>query len=487
MLGAFVLVAYGLALAGLVVYSLHRGWLLLVYRRSGRRAPSPAGRWPGPLPHVTVQLPIYNERHVVERLIDAVCALDYPGGRLEIQVLDDSDDETAELIARLVRDHAGRGVRIEHVRRGARTGYKAGALAHGLVRARGEYVLVLDADFVPSRDLLRRMLPPFADPSVGMVQARWGHLDADASWLGRAQALMLDAHFHIEHAARQAGRLFFNFNGSAGLWRTRCIRDAGGWQSDTLTEDLDLSYRAQMRGWRFVYLPDVVVPGELPRTVRAFKSQQARWARGSIETARKLLPALLRSDRPRRVKLEAALHLTAYVPSALTLAVAVLVLPAALVRVRLGAPASLLADLTLFAAAMGPVGLFYAEAIRASGRRVWPRLAVDLPLALALGIGISVNVTRALAAGLFSRGGAEFVRTPKWGASPRGYRTPLEPWNAAAETALALYTAGGALWAAGTGLYLSLPFLLLFACGFTAVAAGSLREPPVRRAAAARA
>jgi hypothetical protein len=488
MLGQLILAAYALALAGLVVYSVHRGWLLLTYRRLCRRAGfgSADGTRSGSCPHVTVQLPIYNERYVAERLIDAVCALDYPRDRLAVQALDDSDDDTAELIARCVRRHAEQGVRIAHIRRGGRDGYKAGALAHGLARAHGEFVLVLDADFVPPPDFLRRMLPPFADPSVGMVQARWGHLNADTSWLARAQALMLDAHFHLEHGARQAAGLFFNFNGTAGLWRARCIVDAGGWQSDTLTEDLDLSYRAQMRGWRLVYLPEVVVPGELPRTVRAFKSQQARWARGSVETARKVLPALWREPWPWRVKLEAALHLTGYVPSALTLAVAVLVLPAALVRLRLGVPAWLFADLFFFAAAVGPIGFFYAEAIRASGRRVWPRLTVDLPLVLALGIGVSASNTRALLAGLLGRGGAEFVRTPKWGRSGHGYRAPLERWSAAVEMALAIYTAAGVGGAAWLGLYPALPFLLLFAGGFAAVAAGSLREPSGRGRAALR-
>jgi cellulose synthase/poly-beta-1,6-N-acetylglucosamine synthase-like glycosyltransferase len=480
MIGPAILAVYGLALVGLVIYGLHRGWLLLTYRRL-RHTPRRPSAWPGPLPRVTVQLPVYNERYVVERLLDAVCALDYPRDLLEVQVLDDSDDDTAELARRRVRRYAERGVRIEHIRRGGRGGYKAGALAYGLARAHGEFVLVLDADFVPPADLLRRMLPPFADRSVGMVQARWGHLNADASWLTRAQALVLDAHFHIEHGARSAAGLFFNFNGTAGIWRARCIHDADGWQVDTLTEDVDLSYRAQMRGWHFVYLPDVVVPGELPESVRAFRSQQARWARGSIQTARKLLPALLRGQWSWRVKLEAVAHLTAYVPSSLTLAVAVLVLPAAVVRLRHGWPLLLVADLVFFAAAVGPVSYFYAETLRANGRRAWPAALAYVPLVLALGIGISANNTRALLAGLFRRGPAAFVRTPKQGGSSSGYRAPFNPWGAAAETALALYVAvavGYALW---HGLYPSIPFLLLFQYGFAAMAAGSLAQPIGRR------
>jgi cellulose synthase/poly-beta-1,6-N-acetylglucosamine synthase-like glycosyltransferase len=393
---------------------------------------------------VTVQLPIYNERYVVERLIDAACALDYPGDRLEIQVLDDSTDETAALARRRVAYHRGAGVDVRYVRRARRTGYKAGALAHGLERAAGEFVLVLDADFVPKPDLLRLLLPPFADPGVGMVQARWGHLNETASWLTRAQALILNAHFHIEHGARAAAGLFFNFNGTAGIWRVKCLREAGGWQSDTLTEDLDLSYRAQMKGWRFVFLPDVVVPGELPAEITSFKTQQARWAQGSMQTARKLLPDLLRDGHGWRVKLEAIMHLTSYMPSLLTLAVAVLVFPAAIVRLQNGWPLLLLAVL------------------------------LYVPVILALGIGLSVNNARALLAGLARRGEPEFVRTPKRGSARVGYR-PRNNWlGTAVESALAVYVAIAIAYALANGLYASIPFLLLFQYGFTAVAVGSM-------------
>lgn len=476
MIGPLVLIAYALVLCGLVAYSLHRGRLFLIYRRLCRARRS-APEWRGPWPTVTVQLPVYNERFVIERLIDAVCALDYPRHLLQIQVLDDSTDETSELAARRVAHHARRGVRIEHVRRARRVGYKAGALANGLERARGEFLLILDADFVPQADLLRRALPPFADPVVGMVQARWGHLNEDASWLTRAQALMLDGHFHIEHGARSAAGLFFNFNGTAGIWRAACLRDAGGWQADTLTEDLDLSYRAQMRGWRFVYLPDVVVPAELPQGMRALKSQQARWAQGSIQTALKVLPELLRGDWPWRIKLEAVAHLTSYVPAPLTLALAVLIFPAAIFRVKQGWPLLLLADLFFFVAAIGPLGYYFAETLRAGGRRAWPAVLFYLPLVLALGVGISVNNTRATLRGLLKRGPAEFVRTPKRGNATGGYASRISWWGTALESALAFYVAVAVGYALANGLYPSIPFLLLFQYGFTAVAAGSLAEP----------
>ena len=477
MLDVLILTAYALTLAGLGIYSLHRGLLLLAYRRA-RRRPSHRPNWERAWPAVTVQLPLFNERYVVERLIQSVCALDYPMDLLEIQVLDDSTDETSALAARLVEHQRRRGMQITHMRRSRRDGYKAGALARGLESARGEFVLILDADFVPPPDLLRLMLPALADPRVGMAQARWGHLNEDASWLTRAQALGLDAHFCIEHGGRAAAGLFFNFNGTAGLWRASCLRDAGGWHSDTLTEDLDLSYRAQMRGWKLTFLPHVVVPGELPESVRALKSQQARWSQGAIQTARKVLPRLLLGDWPWRIKLEAIAHLTSYVPSALTLALALLVFPAALVRFRHGWPLLLFADLGLLAAAIGPLLFFYAEALRACGRRAWPAVLLRLPAILALGIGLSFSNTRALLAGLSPGRDPEFVRTPKRGMARGGYRPRVSWSDTAVESGLAAYVALAVAHAALHGLYPSIPFLLLFQWGFVAVAAGSLAETP---------
>ncbi len=479
MIAQLVLGAYALTLLGLAAFSLHRGWLVHLYSRRGPSA-LPTG-WPGAWPVVTVQLPVYNERCVVKRLIDAVCALDYPRDRLQVQVLDDSDDETVELARSRVAKHAACGVAIEHLRRGSRAGYKAGALAYGLARARGEFVLILDADFVPPRDLLKRLLPPFADPRVGMVQARWGHLNADASWLTRAQALLLDGLFLIEHPARAAAGLFINFNGTAGIWRTSCIRDAGGWHADTLTEDLDLSYRAQLRGWRFVYTPDVVVPGELPQGIRAYKSQQARWAQGAMQTAVKVLPTLLRGPWPWRVKLEAAAHLTSHLAAPLTLTLSLLVFPAAIVRFEQGWPLLLLADLVFLLCAMGPVCWYCAETLRARGGRAWPAVLFNLPVVVALGIGISLNNTRAALAGLAVRREAEFVRTPKQGAARESYRPRGGPWSTATEIALALYVAVAVGYALLNGIYPSVPFLMLFQCGFSVVAARSLTETAARQ------
>ena len=480
MIGSAILAAYGLVLCGLLAFSLHRGWLVLLYRRLGQRSDCFRDSC-GELPAVTVQLPIYNERFVVERLIDAVCGLDYPHDLLEIQVLDDSTDETVALARRRVEHHRRNGVDIKHIRRGRRTGYKAGALAFGMTEARGEFVLILDADFVPGVDLLKRLLPPFADPAVGVVQARWGHLNERSSWLTRAEALLLDGQFHIEHVARSAAGLFLNFNGTAGMWRAACLRDAGGWQADTLTEDLDLSYRAQMRGWRFVYLPNVVVPAELPQRVRAFKTQQARWAQGSMQTARKLLPTLLRGDWPWRIKLEALAHLTGHLAAPLTVALTLLVFPAVIVRFQQGWPLLLLVDLIFFACAMGPLSSYYAETLRSRGQQPWPNLLLSIPLVMALGIGLSVNNSRAVFVGLFDRRPAEFVRTPKGGDTRSGYRATNNGWATALETLLAVYLALAVGYALINGLFASVPFLMLIQNGFAVVAVASLAEPRGRR------
>ena len=281
----------------LSIYGVHRCYLLYLYTRYRPKVSVRGARVRDQnLPFVTVQLPVYNEMYVVERLIDAAARLDHPHDRLEIQVLDDSTDETQEIVKRAVARWAARGLSIQRIHRAVRTGCKAGALAVGLKRARGEVVAIFDADFVPPRDFLARALPAFVDPAVGMVQARWGHLNQDYSWLTRVQAMLLDAHFILEHGARSRGQCFFNFNGTAGLWRKRAIEEAGGWQDDTLTEDLDLSYRAQLAGWRFVFLPDLVAPAEVPVEMNAFKVQQHRWAKGSIQTCLKVLPSVLRAD-----------------------------------------------------------------------------------------------------------------------------------------------------------------------------------------------
>ena len=295
------LATYFLVLLILSIYGSHRYVMAYLYYKYKGNLPAPRGRFETP-PRVTIQLPVYNEMYVVERLIDAVARIDYPRDRLEIQVLDDSTDETQGIARAKVERLKRHGHDIVYLHRNNRQGFKAGALQEGLKIARGELVAVFDADFVPSPDFLRKSVNYFTDERIGMVQVRWEHLNRDYSHLTQAQAIFLDGHFVIEHTARNRSGRFFNFNGTAGVWRRATIEDAGCWQHDTLTEDLDLSYRAQLKGWQFVYLPEVVSPAEVPVEMNAFKSQQHRWAKGSIQTARKLLPRILRSDLPREVK-----------------------------------------------------------------------------------------------------------------------------------------------------------------------------------------
>lgn len=449
----------------LLGYAAHR--LVTLWRWAHRPAPAPPDRLDGPIPMVTVQLPLYNERAVAERLIDATASLDWPAHRLEIQVLDDSTDDTRERVAQAVEHWRARGISIAMLHRDERRGFKAGALADGLDVARGEIVVVFDADFVPPPDFLQRIVPYFADPAVGMVQARWGHLNRDRSLLTRAQAAMLDAHFRIEHEARMSAGLFFNFNGTAGAWRRRCIEDAGGWSHDTLTEDLDLSYRAQLAGWRFVIAPEVVVPAELPSHVLALRSQQRRWARGSIQTARKILPGLWRSRLPLRVRLEATFHLTANSAYVLTL-VAGLLLPAVLaVPSRLPHSIAVALDLAALAIGLVPVGLFLLAGQRAGTERL-PRALADVASALLVGAGLAVNNTIAVCGGLLPSLGA-WERTPKTGEDASTMRADAyraRPDLAAiAEVALALAFACAAVWAWNSGHTRSAPFLLLMAGG----------------------
>src|SRR5258706_11786510 len=320
---------YALALLGLLLYGLNAYVMIALHwwtRRSAHAALPPPD--PPVWPLVTVQLPLYNERYVAERLLEAAGALDYPADRLEIQVLDDSTDDTAAIVAETAQRLRARGVNVIHVRRTDRTGFKAGALASGLASARGEFVAIFDADFVPPPDFLRRTIPHFVDARVAVVQTRWGHLNRDFSLLTVAQSLGIDGHFGVEQAARCRGHLLLNFNGTAGVWRRTAIENAGGWAHDTLTEDLDLSYRAQLRHWRILYLPELVCPAELPVVISGFKSQQRRWAQGSIQTAVKLLPLVLSSELSLWTKYQAFVHLTYYMIHPLMLVVVLLSIPA---------------------------------------------------------------------------------------------------------------------------------------------------------------
>ncbi len=468
-----ILVLYFFVLSILAIYGWHRYYLVYLYMKNRGNAPDPALPPPalGDLPRVTIQLPIYNEMYVADRLIDAVCEMDYPRELLEVQVLDDSTDETTDIAELAVRRHASRGFDITYVHRVDRRGYKAGALEAGLKLAKANFIAIFDADFVPPADFLLRTLPHFSDAKVGMVQARWGHINQDYSLLTKIQSILLDAHFVLEHGGRNRAGCFFNFNGTAGVWRREAIDDAGGWQHDTLTEDLDLSYRAQLLGWRFVFLPDVVSPAEVPVEMNSFKSQQHRWAKGSIQTCMKLLPRILRSNQPIGVKAEAFFHLTANFNYLLMSVLSVLMFPAMYVRYNMGWTEMLLIDIPLFAAATLSVCNFYIVSQRELYPDTWKSRLKYLPFLMSIGIGLCVNNTRAVLEALFHKE-SEFARTPKYGIERDSDEWAGKKYHqtvgvqALIELALGLYFTGTVFYALINQIYGTLPFLMLFQIGF---------------------
>jgi cellulose synthase/poly-beta-1,6-N-acetylglucosamine synthase-like glycosyltransferase len=464
-----ILSTYFFVLVILAVYGWHRYYLVYLYMKYKDRQPVPSGSL-DPLPTVTIQLPIYNEMYVADRLIDAVCLIDYPRELLEIQVLDDSTDETRAVAEQAVRRNAAAGIDITYLHRTDRTGYKAGALDAGMQVAKGEFIAIFDADFIPTTDFLRRTVPFFSDRKVAMVQARWGHINEDYSLLTKVQAMLLDAHFVLEHGGRNRSGCFFNFNGTAGIWRREAIVDGGGWQHDTLTEDLDLSYRAQLRGWQFIFLSDLVAPAEVPVEMNAFKSQQHRWAKGSIQTCRKLLPRILQSNLPLRVKAEAFFHLTANFNYPLMCVLSVLMAPAMVIRYNMGWYEMLIIDVPLFFAATASVGNFYMVCQREL-HADWITRARYLPFLMSIGIGLAVNNTRAVFEALFNKQTA-FARTPKYRVESRGDEWVGKKYRQSdvvqpiIELALGLYFTATVFYALANGIFGTLPFLVLFQVGF---------------------
>jgi cellulose synthase/poly-beta-1,6-N-acetylglucosamine synthase-like glycosyltransferase len=410
--------------------------------------------------------------YVADRLIDAVCKLDYPRELLEIQVLDDSTDETRSVAEQAVRRNAAKGIDITYLHRTDRTGYKAGALEAGMKVAKGEFIAIFDADFIPTTDFLRRTVPFFSDPKVAMVQARWGHINQDYSLLTRIQAILLDGHFVLEHGGRNRSGLFFNFNGTAGVWRREAILTPGGWQHDTLTEDLDLSYRAQLRGWRFVFLPELIAPAEVPVEMNSFKSQQHRWAKGSIQTCRKVLPRLLQSNLPVAVKTEAFFHLTANFNYPLMCVLSVLMAPSMVIRYNMGWYEMLIIDVPLFFAATFSVANFYMVCQRELFPDTWTSRLKYLPFLMSIGIGLCINNARAVLEALFGKDSGEFARTPKYGIERESddwqgkkYHQ-IELAQPLIECALGLYFTITVFYALANGIYGTLPFLVLFQVGF---------------------
>ena len=464
----------------LAIYGLRALFLSLLYlRHRGKRVPTPSL---DERPPVTVQLPIYNEAHVVQRLIDAAAGLDYPSHRLEIQVLDDSTDETTSLAQAQVALHYSRGVDITLLHRQERTGFKAGALGEGMKSAHGEFIAIFDADFLPPPDFLRRTIPHFQNcPRLGLIQARWAHLNAGYSPLTRAQALTLDGHFGVEQLARNRAGLFMNFDGTAGVWRRACIEDAGGWGSQTICEDMDLSYRAQLEGWQFLYLPHVQVPAELPPQIQAFKRQQFRWAKGTTQCLLRLGPRLLRAPIPLAQRIEGLLHLSGYLIHPLVLALLLLSLPLLWGEVHLDGPVACLG-----LAGLGPLLLFSLgqQALYPN----WPRRLLALPLLIVVGTGIAVNVTWAIMEAVLGRD-SPFERTPKfhvessrdlWASSHYALPGDRITW---AEMGAALYTltAIGVAWTRGA--WGTIPFLLLYLASFVYVGGLSLWHGRPQRSA----
>jgi len=475
-----ILVLYFFVLSILAIYGWHRYYLVYLYTKHKDRAPQPLPEVTV-LPRVTVQLPIFNEMYVAERLIDASCQIVYPADKLQIQVLDDSTDETVEVARKKVEEWKAKGIDIEYIHRGDRTGYKAGALDNGLKTAKGEFVALFDADFVPQPDFLQKTIHYFTEDKVGCVQARWGHINKEYSFLTRLQSMFLDGHFMMEHAARNRGGRFFNFSGTAGMWRKSTISDAGGWQHDTLTEDLDLSFRAQLKGWRFVFLPWVVTPAELPVDMNGFKSQQHRWVKGSMQTSKKLLGDVLQARIPFHVKMEGALHLTGNTAYILTMLLALMLFPVTYFRPKLDMKTSVLLDLAVFALATLSVCVFYLASQREIyGWRGVVRTIFYTPFLLAMGIGMCVSNARAVIEGFFTRGG-EFVRTPKYALQKnqesfvtRKYKVTLKKFLPFVELAIGLGFGWVIYYSFLNGMYGAIPFQMLFFTGFTYVAFLSL-------------
>ncbi|HEX3878476.1 MAG TPA: glycosyltransferase [Bryobacteraceae bacterium] len=476
-----MLIPYFAVLGVLSIYGLHRYDIIRTYFKHKKKSiDQPLKRFEK-LPPVTIQLPLYNERYVVERLIEETVKMDYPKELLQIQVLDDSTDDTAPFAEALCERYKNMGYPIEYIHRSNRHGFKAGALQAGLETATGEFVAVFDADFCPPADFLMRTIHHFADDNVGVVQTRWSYLNRDYNFLTEVEAMLLDGHFILEHGARSKAGHFFNFNGTAGILRKSMIADAGGWQHDTLTEDSDLSYRAQLKGWRFVYMPGLDCLSELPVQMHGFQVQQSRWAKGLTQVAKKLLPTLLRANITRRQKLEAFLHLTPNISYPLMIVLSALMLPVMIVRFYMGPFQMLYIDLPLIAASFWSISLFYVVAQRELYPKNWKRSVMLLPMLMAVGVGLTIINTRAVLEALFGVQTA-FARTPKYNIA--GGAVNLENkkyksrsgWLPYTEILFGCYFGGMVAFAVETYNFFAIPFLLLFVLGYFWAGFGTLYE-----------
>lgn len=471
-------------LIGLSLFGFHRWCMVYLFWKNWKNPPKPKARLEK-LPLVTVQLPIFNELHVVRRLVDSVAALDYPKELLQIQILDDSTDETREICQAEETKLRIAGFDVELIHRVDRTGFKAGALEHGMSSAKGDFIFILDADFIPPPGVLHELVHYFTDEKIGLVQTRWGHINRDYSLLTKIQAIFLDGHLVVEQVARSRAGRFFNFNGTGGIWRKQTIIDAGGWEHDTLTEDLDLSYRAQMKGWKFIFLNDVVTPAELPVDMNGFKSQQHRWTKGSIQTCRKLFGPIWKSDLPLLIKLEASVHLTSNFAYLLLLFLCVLNFPGmdkGLADWMGPTVKTWLVDIPVLALTSLSVGMFYLTSQMGAHPTSWWKKVLYLPGALALGIGMAINNTRGVLEAIF-RKESPFVRTPKYGIENKSHAwkktakyKSLKSLGLGLEFLLALYFTGLLIYGILKNQWFSVPFYALFAFGFSYVVLGSLPQ-----------
>ncbi len=475
-----VLIVYIFSLTVLFLFASHGFIMIYYHNKYAKKTPKPKENYE-PNEIVTVQLPIYNEYYVAERLIDAVCNIDYPKNLLEIQVLDDSTDETVDLIEKIVDQKKKLGFDIYHIHRTNRVGYKAGALKEGLKVAKGKYIAIFDADFVPKKDFFKTTLKYFNDDSVGMVQTRWEHLNEDYSILTKIQALALNGHFVIEQTVRNKAGFFINFNGTGGVWKKECIEDAGNWHADTLTEDLDLSYRAQMRGWKFIFLRDFTTPAELPSEMNSLKAQQFRWTKGAVETAKKLLPQLWKSDVPLRVKLQGTYHLTNNFVFPFILLAGVLNVPLIFIK-NSGPYEQIFNFMSIFVLAFISSFLFYLYAQK-DVHTDWRKRIALFPLFMAGSMGLAVNNTRAVFEGLINRK-SEFVRTPKFRVEKKDDKIEKNKYfqstkiddSAFVEMILAIYCSIGV----AASIYFleiaALPFQLMFFFGFASISLLSFKS-----------
>ncbi len=485
-----LLIIYCPAALWLFLYGMNNYYMIYLFLRKFRRESSQDEKFiksfwvahvEDTLPKVTTQLPIFNERHVVERLIEAVVNIDYPKERHEIQLLDDSNDETKVIVDNLVYKFKAMGFNIKHLVRENRGGFKAGALNLGLEEAEGEFLAIFDADFVPNKDFLFKTIPFFYQKDrVALVQTRWGHINRNYSLLTIAQSLGMDGHFIIEQGARTWNGLYMNFNGTAGIWRKEAIVDAGGWHFDTLTEDLDLSYRVQLKKWNTKYLFDVVTPSELPVDINAYKSQQHRWAKGSIQTAKKVLPEVFRTNDRFIKKIEAFIHLNQYMVHPMMVILALLSLPLILLlRPSLTVPSvTMLSFLSLiFMGSFAPSFLYIVS--QKLGYKDWIRRCLFIPALMFIGCGVAVNNTKAVLEALLNKK-SDFIRTPKYGVVRRGersrekgYKLPMRLFFIS-EIILSVYCFMGFMQYTNNKRFVFGPFLLMYAMGFLYVGMLSL-------------